>query len=55
MKHDFITYYSDIWLEDESNERLGKNQKEYFDKTLNDGKTDNDSEELKYGDDSRRI
>ena len=31
---DFITYYSDMWLEDAIRESGCKNQKEYFDKTL---------------------
>ena len=43
MRHDFITYYSDMWLEDAIKQKGCKNQKEYLDKTLNDGKTDNDS------------
>ena len=36
MRHDFITYYSDIWLEDAIKQKGCKNQKEYFNKTLKD-------------------
>ena len=43
MKNDFITYYSDMWLEDAIRQKGCKNEKEYLDKTLSDGKTNNDS------------
>ena len=43
MRHDFITYYSDMWLGDAIKQKGCKNEKEYLDKTLSDGKTNNDS------------
>ena len=42
MRHDFVTYYSDQWLEDAIRQKGCKNEKEYFNKTLID-----DTEELK--------
>jgi len=34
MKHDFILYYSDKWLQEAIEQSGCKNQREYFEKTL---------------------